>query len=156
MRKYFLHILFIFFALRVGAQTYNFQNYNVDEGLTQSQVFCVFQDSKGYMWFGTSGGGSSKFDGKKFQNFTPSNGALSNTVYSIVEDKDHYLYFATYDGLQITGKFKDIRIDTNKGLPSNTVNYLLVDKSDKVWLATEKGICYLDENKKPIKLKAIK
>ncbi|MGZ3865746.1 MAG: two-component regulator propeller domain-containing protein [Bacteroidia bacterium] len=153
MRRYFLHIIFLFFAFTAGAQTYNFQNYNVDEGLTQSQVFCIFQDSKGYMWFGTSGGGCSKFDGKKFQSFTPGNGALSNTVYSIAEDKNKNLYFATFDGLQIIGKFKDIRLDTSKGMPANQANFILIDKSDKVWVATEKGVCYLDATLKPIKLK---
>jgi len=150
MRKYLY--IFLFFAVKLGAQTYDFRNYNVDDGLTQSQVFCIFQDSKGYMWFGTNGGGASKFDGKKFQSFTPSNGAISNYVFAIAEDKANYLYFATYDGLQITGKFKDVVIDSSKGLPDNESYFVLIDKLDKVWVATKKGVCYLTPDKKAIKL----
>jgi len=71
MRKYLY--IFLFVAAKLSAQTYDFRNYNVDDGLAQSQVFCIFQDSKGYMWFGTNGWGASKFDGKKFKNFTVTN-----------------------------------------------------------------------------------
>ncbi len=152
MRNYLLHILFLFFVVRVGAQTYDFRNYNVDDGLAQSQVFCIFQDSKGYMWFGTNGGGASKFDGKKFQSFTPANGALSNYVYSIAEDKNQNIYLATYDGVQITGKYKDLRLDSSKGLPINQTYFVFIDKSEKAWIGTKKGVCYLDANKKPVKL----
>src|ERR1700758_584534 len=101
MRKYYLHIIVFLFATRISAQTYDFRNFNVDDGLSQSQVFCIFQDSKGYMWFGTNGGGASKFDGKKFQSFTPANGALSNYVYCINEDKSQNIYLATNNGVQI-------------------------------------------------------
>src|ERR1700686_4685590 len=112
MRKYFLHSILFFFAFQITAQTYDFRNFNVDDGLSQSQVFCIFQDSKGYMWFGTNGGGASKFDGKKFESFPPANGALSNYVFSIAEDKHQNIYLATFDGVQITGRYKDIRLDS--------------------------------------------
>ena len=59
MRKHYLHIIVFLFAIRISAQTYDFRNFNVDDGLSQSQVFCIFQDSKGYMWFGTNGVGAS-------------------------------------------------------------------------------------------------
>jgi ligand-binding sensor domain-containing protein/serine phosphatase RsbU (regulator of sigma subunit) len=151
MRKLWLHIVLLFVSIATYAQTYDFRNYNVEDGLTQSQVYCIFQDSRGYMWFGTNTGGVSKFDGKTFQNYTPENGLLSTTVYSIAEDKHQNLYFGTYDGLQIKGKFKDIRFDTSNGLPNNTVFKVLVDRTEKVWIGTQQGVCYLNENKKPIK-----
>ncbi len=152
MRKLWLHIGLLFVALTINAQTYDFRNYNVEDGLAQSQVLCVFQDSKGYMWFGTGGGGASMFDGKTFQNFTPENGLLSNTIYFITEDKKQNLYFATYDGLQIKSNFKDTRFDSTNGLPHNTVYSVLVDKTDKVWVGTQQGVCYLNEKQQPVKL----
>jgi ligand-binding sensor domain-containing protein/serine phosphatase RsbU (regulator of sigma subunit) len=152
MRKYFLHILFLFSVVGGIAQTYDFRNYNVDDGLAQSQVLSVFQDSKGYMWFGTNGGGVSKFDGKKFQSFTRANGALSNYVYFVNEDKNQNIYFATVDGVQISGKHKNIFLDSTNGLPSNATYCILIDKSERTWISTEKGVCYLDEHMKPVKL----
>jgi ligand-binding sensor domain-containing protein/serine phosphatase RsbU (regulator of sigma subunit) len=147
MRKLWLYIL-LPLCMGVHAQTYDFRNYNVDEGLAQSQVFCIYQDSRGYMWFGTNGGGASRFDGKKFQSFTPSNGALSNYVFSITEDASNYLYLATYDGLQITGKFRDFSLDTSKGLPDNECYFVMTDKDDVVWVGTKKGICTIGPDKK--------
>ncbi|HXD93715.1 MAG TPA: two-component regulator propeller domain-containing protein, partial [Bacteroidia bacterium] len=82
MRKIWLHIILLFVATTGFSQTYDFRNYNVEDGLAQSQVNCIFQDSKGYMWFGTGGGGLSMYDGKTFKNLSPGNGAISNTVYS--------------------------------------------------------------------------
>ncbi len=144
--------IFLFFVVRISAQTYDFRNYNVDDGLAQSQVYCIYQDSKGYMWFGTNGGGASKFDGKKFQNLSTGNGGLSDYIYSIDEDKRQNLYFGTYDGLQIKNKFNDVRFDSTNGLPHNTVYKVLIDKTEKVWIGTYKGVCFLNANKKPQKL----
>ncbi|MCB0410217.1 MAG: hypothetical protein KDD29_08350, partial [Flavobacteriales bacterium] len=45
------------------AQKNNFNLYTVKNGLPQNTVFKVFQDSKGYLWLGTDGGGVAKFDG---------------------------------------------------------------------------------------------
>ena len=156
MRKLCLYIGLFLVAFAAHAQTYDFRNYSVEDGLAQSQVMCVFQDSKGYMWFGTGGGGASMFDGKTFKNFTPENGAISNTIYSITEDKQQNMYFATYDGLQIKSTFKNIRIDTSKGLPANTAYKVFIDKSEKIWVGTEQGVCTLDKTFKPVKLKGDK
>jgi len=156
VRKYLLHIVVLLLCASAGAQTYDFRNYNVDDGLAQSQVFCIYQDSKGYMWFGTNGGGASKFDGKKFQNLTVTNGGLSDYIYSITEDKEQNMYYGTYDGLQIKGSYKDIRYDSTNGLPHNAVFSLYADKAGKVWVGTQKGVCFIDENKKPVLLKGDK
>ncbi|HXU27198.1 MAG TPA: two-component regulator propeller domain-containing protein, partial [Bacteroidia bacterium] len=152
MRKLWLHIILLFVAATGFSQTYDFRNYNVEDGLAQSQVNCIFQDSKGYMWFGTGGGGLSKYDGKTFKNFSPGNGAISNTIFSIAEDKNQNMYFATYDGLQIKSRFKDIRVDTANGLSANTVYRVFIDKSEKIWIGTQQGVCYLNEKHQPIKL----
>ncbi|MBU2471942.1 MAG: hypothetical protein KKF20_06000, partial [Bacteroidetes bacterium] len=44
------------------AQKLHIKNYTTDDGLPTAQVWCSLQDSKGYMWFGTSGG-LVRFDG---------------------------------------------------------------------------------------------
>ena len=152
MRKFWLHIILLFVATTGFSQTYNFKNYNVEDGLAQSQVNCIFQDSKGYMWFGTNDGGASKFDGKVFKNFSTGNGFISNTVFSITEDKNQNLYFSTYGGLQIKNRFADIKIDTNSGLPSSTVYTVLVDNNQKRWIGSQKGVYNLTANNKLVKL----
>src|SRR6266705_1371469 len=72
------------FTLPLTAQTYNFRNYSVDDGLPFVQVSCIFQDSKGYLWTGGYGG-LSRFDGKNFVNFAPKNGLADHFVTSVAE-----------------------------------------------------------------------
>ena len=152
MRKLWLHIILLVVASAGFSQTYDFKNYNVEDGLAQSQVNCIFQDGKGYMWFGTNDGGASKFDGKTFKNFSTGNGFISNTVFSITEDKNQNLYFSTYDGLQIKNRFRDIKIDTTNGLPSNQVYNVLIDDDQKIWIGSQKGVYSLTANNKVVKL----
>lgn len=33
-----------------------FEHISIEQGLSQSTVFCILQDSKGFMWFGTEDG----------------------------------------------------------------------------------------------------
>ena len=69
------------------AQHYNFKQYSVEEGLPRSGVYCLLQDSRGFLWTGTEGGGLSRFDGKEFVTFTIGNGLPDNTIRSLFEDK---------------------------------------------------------------------
>ena len=64
------------------AQTLPFKTYPIKEGLAQSIVYSIFQDSKGYLWFGTQYG-VSKFDGINFSNYTTEQGLVHNRVISI-------------------------------------------------------------------------
>ncbi len=152
MRKLWLHIILLVLATAGFSQTYDFKNYNVEDGLAQSQVNCIFQDTKGYMWFGTNDGGVSRYDGRTFKNFSTGNGFISNTIFSIDEDKNQTLYFATYNGLQIKGRFTNVFIDTSKGLPTNTVYNVLIDNAQTVWLGSQKGVYFLSTDNKAVKL----
>lgn len=147
-----LRIIFIYFAILTASQTafsqtYNFKSYNVEDGLAQSQVFALFQDNKGYLWFGTNGGGVSVYDGMKFVNYTTKNGLISNYVFSITQNKKGNIYFATYDGLSIYDGFRFKNFTEKENLPSNTVYSVFVDRTDKVWLGTQKGICTYENGK---------
>ena len=56
MKKYYIILLFTFCQLAVSAQRYSFYNLGVENGLIQSQVRAVTQDSYGHLWVGTLGG----------------------------------------------------------------------------------------------------
>ena len=68
--RFFL-IIFILFSLlfKANCQQYNFTNYSVSEGLSQSVVNCIYEDHRGFLWFGTNTGGLDRFDGIKFTNY---------------------------------------------------------------------------------------
>lgn len=147
-KYYFLFCVLLLGYYKARPQSYNFTFYGIDKGLAQSQVTCIFQDSKGYIWMGTNGGGVSRFDGKAFTTINKRNGLIDNVVFSITEDKEGNVYFGTYGGLSVWDG-KDFRNYTDKnGLSSINIFKVLYDKrEDKVWIGTSKGPCIIKDNK---------
>lgn len=60
-------------------------------------VHCALQDRKGDLWFGTTGEGVYRYDGKVFTQFTIKDGLNSNTVWSVLEDRKGNIWFGTRD-----------------------------------------------------------
>src|ERR1041385_8342410 len=89
--RLFLSLLCIPLCSAVYSQKQHlqFEHIGTGMGLSQSNVMCIFQDSRGFMWFGTRDG-LNKYDGYKFivyRNDLNNNYSLSNNFISdIVED----------------------------------------------------------------------
>jgi hypothetical protein len=103
MSKKAVLILFLFLRCFTGnAQQYFFSGYSISDGLSQSVVNCIFNDSKGYIWFGTQNG-LNKYNGYTFEVFTyapnDSNTISNNWINGIAEDKEANLWIATKGGL---------------------------------------------------------
>jgi len=117
-----------------------FTTYNTEQGLALNSIACGYTDKKGNLWFGTFGGGVSRYDGKSFANFTSAQGLANNIIYSIVEDKAGNIWFGTsgggvsrYDGKSFTS------LTTAQGLSNNTVWSILQDKKGNLWFGTSGG-----------------
>ncbi len=93
----------------------------MEDGLSQSTVYCILQDSKGYLWFGTANG-LNRYDGYNFQIF--SNNPLDSTTISdngiiaIHEDMKGYIWIGTSEGVlnkynRKTGEFQRFYITEN-------------------------------------------
>jgi len=92
---------FLLFSLSPSllfSQEFSYKQYTAQDGLVQSQVWPLFQDSKGYIWAGTKGG-VSRFDGVSFLNFSHNDGLPGNFVHRITEDCQGVVWFLTMDGL---------------------------------------------------------
>ncbi len=95
-----LRLLFFLFLFQVNfiiAQNPYAIKYSIDEGLPTSNIYSVFEDSKGYIWFGTDVG-VLKFDGYNFQHFSTDDGLGDNEVFEIYEDKNSKIWFLTLNG----------------------------------------------------------
>jgi len=122
-------LLFVFHQISIARQSL-FSHYSVNNGLSQSVIKCIFQDSKGYIWFGTQQG-LNKFNGYSFDNYlnnpADSNSISDNWIYSITEDHEGDIWIGTRNGLnkykQKTGHFKQYHFTTSD---SNSVsdNYI--------------------------------
>ena len=60
--KTLIIILSVPFILYPQSQDIKFEHISVEQGLSDGKVFCILQDSKGFMWFGTADG-LNKYDG---------------------------------------------------------------------------------------------
>src|SRR6187402_70734 len=89
--------LLLLFPFLFSAQTYHFSNYGVKDGLAQSNVSGIVQDSAGFYWLATDGG-VSRFDGKNFINYTIEDGLADNNVSAIFLDKDNHIWLGHENG----------------------------------------------------------
>jgi ligand-binding sensor domain-containing protein len=124
---------------------FKIKTYSVGEGLAQSQVYDMLEDSRGYIWMGTKGGGISRFDGKKFKNFSSKDGLVNNYVTAFYEDEENNIWIGTNDGISIYNgiSFHNFKIND---LPNLTVNCFLKGKNGVLWIGTSKGLYqYKDE-----------
>ncbi len=74
-----------------------FQNYSTEDGLPSPEVYCIFQDSKGYIWIGTDNG-AARFDGYNFKNYSAKDGLTQNVVLGIHEDNKERIWLSTMNG----------------------------------------------------------
>jgi len=127
------------------AQQYIFRNYSVEDGVAQSQVYDVLQDSRGYLWIGTRGGGISRFDGINFKTYTNKDGLCNNYIWCLQEDTEHNIWIATNNGIaKYNGiSFENLYPDGNQQ-PISVQDFYIINTKEII-LTTQKGI-YLWKN----------
>lgn len=92
---------------------YFFSQIGIEDGLTQSTVTNIFQDTDGYLWLGTQGG-VHRYDGHEFRVFknnpADSCSLTDNNVQDIGEDRNKNIWVITDNGVHKithrTGKIK--------------------------------------------------
>ncbi|MEY3243055.1 MAG: hypothetical protein RIR11_4494 [Bacteroidota bacterium] len=118
----------------------NFANFTTDDGLALDAIGCSVMDKNGNLWFGTQGGGVSRYDGKSFTNFTTVQGLVNNSVVSLIEDKTGNLWFGTYGGGVSWYDGKSFtNFTTIQGLANNNVMSITEDKNGNLWFGTQGG-----------------
>jgi ligand-binding sensor domain-containing protein/serine phosphatase RsbU (regulator of sigma subunit) len=145
--KIILFVVSLFVKLTVNAQTYDFRNFNVEDGLAQAQVLSICQDKNGNIWFGTNSGGASRYDGNKFVTFSENDSLVNNVVFSINQLKDGNLLFGTNGGLSIYNGKKFTNYTEKDGLPNNRVFKTIQDNNGTIWIGTSTGVCNLVDGK---------
>jgi ligand-binding sensor domain-containing protein/signal transduction histidine kinase len=139
-----------FFPAFLSAQKFHFQNYNVQQGLIQSQVLAITQDHYDNLWFCTLGG-ISRFDGRVFTNYSETDGLLNNYASSILADHDSNIWIGTSYGLsKFNGAtFKNIRLSEKPG--ENAVRYIQEDSMNRIWVLMGGKLYQIDQNSKPVR-----
>lgn len=160
LKHYFVYLLFLPFCLSAQDDYFQFSNLSEKEGLSQNTVYCIFQDSKNFVWICTRDG-LNRYDGTNFKIFrcsvTDSNSLSSSDVSSITENREGSFWIGTYNGLNQydpkTGVFQHFfHSDSDKNsLSSSCIKHLFSDRSDNLWIATAKGLDLLDKKTQTFK-----
>jgi len=129
--------------------TFVFEHYTQENGLSNNQVQCIFQDKKGFMWFGTSQG-LSRFDGYRFRVFENNPDDLAslrgNLVRCIFQTKQGDMYVGTENGglnlfdrnkEQFTHPFDQF---PELSLGQASVNCIAEDEQGRLWMGTDDGL----------------
>ncbi len=119
--------------------------YTRENGLANEYVFGMLVDSRGDRWFGTNGGGVSRFSkAGEWKTFFPMHGLADYWIYSFAEDSKGGIWIGTWAGLSHfdpkTEKFTTYLTE----LVNEWVYGLGVDSKDNVWIGTEGGINMFD------------
>lgn len=128
---------------------YKVEHVSLEEGISNNMIFSIYQDSKGFLWYGTMFG-LVRYDGVNYKTFrhnpSDSNSISNDDVVSICEDNDGCLWIGTYFGGlnrydSKTGTFKRFLYspDNSNTISSSTVWKIIQDKNGSMWFGTEGG-----------------
>lgn len=151
-------LITLFSHQSVKADRYQFKTLNVSDGLSQSTVYCILQDSRGYMWFGTRSGGLNLYDGYRFKHFKNlNNGETGNSNYEIVclfEDSKKNIWIGTRGGGLLLYDFNKHELinfmNSNSSICSNTIHCVAEHPDGSIWIGSNGGIDIYDPHEKEL------
>ena len=146
----FVIVLTAFTTLYSQNTDMHFEHITDEQGLSQNHVYCILQDSRGFMWFGTQDG-LNRYDGYDFEVFrkdpNDSYSLSGNFVLAIIEDRWGVLWIGTLnDGLnrfdRNTGRFIRFQHDPadSNSLSGNRIWSIHEDHSGELWIGTTDGL----------------
>ena len=155
--KWFLFLLFFSFSHFCFAQITpqpTFRNLTTDDGLPSSEVYEVFEDRQGFIWFATDNG-VSRYDGYTFENYSAEQGLLNNVVFHFFEDQDGRIWINSLSGelyyleggRALPYRYNNI-IKTYKNRIRIVGNFFFNEKGDLFLAMQSNGVLRIDRNGK--------
>ena len=94
---FFMAFVSLSASMHLHAQDYPMLHYTIEDGLPSNNIYHIYKDSKGFLWFATDKG-IARYNGLKFETFTTFDGLPDNEVFLFKEDYSGRLWLSTYNG----------------------------------------------------------
>ena len=137
-----------------------FDTYNIEDGLSQSQVTSIRQDHTGYLWIATQDG-LNRFDGYDFRvlknDRNDENSLPNNYVHFLLPDMAGNLWFGTNRGIGMlnpqNGQIRKINRTEYPDLRGYIFTHLAFDQYGHLWALSEKnGINKINTQSKSVEV----
>ena len=96
MKHLSIIIVFVLLATSFTGQDLSCRQFSTKEGLPSAQVYHMFQDDQGYIWFATDRG-IARYDGTRFVQYDQRNGLPSSTVFKYYPQKNGDVWCSTFE-----------------------------------------------------------
>jgi ligand-binding sensor domain-containing protein/signal transduction histidine kinase/CheY-like chemotaxis protein/AraC-like DNA-binding protein len=127
-----------------------FNHLTVENGLSQSSVLSIAQDSMGFMWFGTKDG-LNKYNTRNFELYKREQGnnaslSSSQNINALFTDSKGNLWVGTQKGLNRylpeSNGFKRYLYDplNKNSISNNIVRAIYEDRKGSIWIGTDSGL----------------
>jgi hypothetical protein len=141
--NYFLPLLLVFGFLGSSAQ--DFRNFTTEEGLSSNEVYDVFQDKNGTVWFATDRG-LCQYNGYEFRKYAPKDGITDITVFDFFPQENGTVWCSTFNRKIFyfqNGSNRFIPFKYNNLIESYLVKYNKASFFVKHLAVDKKGTIYL-------------
>ncbi len=136
--------LLVSFSGRVGSQTYNFNEFGLEEGICDRYIYTINQDNNGYLWIGT-GAGLCRFDGFEFREDLLADSLARSSVVSSYKDRRGNLWFGHIDGSLTVYDGSDFIPVSIEERQKNRINDIVESDDSLLYIATQSnGILRID------------
>jgi ligand-binding sensor domain-containing protein len=142
--------LFCFFSMAglLEAQVPAFQNYALLRRNEPIQVYTLFQDQAGFIWYGTNKG-LFRFDGVNLDRYTVADSLPEDHVTALGQDSLGRIWTGHKNGKLAFMEGDKIRtFNPDEGTSSNEISDILFDRKGNLWFSTlDDGLYYFTQGR---------
>ena len=130
-------------VIKIDPKTFEIQNHNTRNGFYHNEIFNIFADTKGRIWFSAQSVGIALMEKNGNIRFlTQENEIPVKDVNAITEDSLGNIWIATSGQgiLKLSGDELTRYYAKENNLPSDYCNSIAIDKENNIWISHRQGV----------------